>query len=533
MRPGVRVRACTRKEELRYRGPGQVRSAARLEAGRSHTRTAESSTSFRLWMGTFKDRTTPNVSSGNDVAAKLWSLCHTLRHDGIDYGDYVEQLTALLFIKMADERDVPLPALASWSGLRRLSGPHLITAYADAVQHLAVRNDRLGEIFRGAQSRFANPESLGALIELVDELNWSSLDLDVKGAAFEGLLEKAAAEGKKGAGQYFTPRVLVDAIVSCVKPDPTRTSDFRVIDPACGTGGFLIAAHEWFDRLPTRIDERTLERVRTKTYYGKELTDRPRRLAMMNLYLHGLEPQVALGDSLYEPPGALRYDLVLTNPPFGTRGGRRFPDRSDFEVQTTNKQLNFIQHAITLLKDGGTAAIVVPDNVLFAAQAADVLKNLTARCDLHTVLRCPLGTFAPYTEGTRTNVLFFTRGPKTSTTWIFDARSNIDSITKKSRPLLSSHFREFEACYGDDPRGRSARSQTQSSRGRWRAFSISEIAAADYKLDHFRWIDEDAFASTGTAVPQDLLAQAVEELQMAIEHLGEMREYAGLTGAGS
>jgi type I restriction enzyme M protein len=460
-----------------------------------------------------------------EVVAKLWGFCHTLRHDGVDYGDYIEQLTYLLFLKMADERGLELPEQTDWPRLRKESGVELLDAYVEALRLLGKQKGILGDIYSGSQSRFNNPVNLKKLISLIDETEWTSLDVDVKAAAFEGLLEKAASEGKKGAGQYFTPRILIKSMVRCIKPDPRADRAFAIGDPACGTGGFLVAAYEWLlDQTGGALDRDIAKRIRTKTYFGQELVPRPRRLALMNLYLHQVEPHIALGDSIYEVPGSERFDVVLTNPPFGTKGANQAPDRDDFTVDTSNKQLNFIQHVLTILKPGGRAAVVVPDNVLFAGQAGEVFGVLMEDCDVHTVLRCPRGTFNPYTEGTKTNVIFFTKGRPTERTWIFDARANVPKITKKSRPLTAEHFAEFEGCYGDDPNGRSERQERDSSGGRWRQSSIDEIKAKHYKLDAFKWIrDEEADDPDDLPEPEELLTEAMEELQLALDDLTDIQ----------
>jgi type I restriction enzyme M protein len=461
----------------------------------------------------------------NDVVAKLWGFCHTLRHDGIDYGDYIEQITYLLFLKMADERALALPAEADWAHLRALSGSDLTDGYTDALRILGREKSILGDIFSGAQSRFTNPVNLKKLIELIDETEWTSLDVDVKAAAFEGLLEKAAAEGKKGAGQYFTPRLLIQTIVRCVKPDPRASRDFKIGDPACGTGGFLVSAYEWLlDETRGALDRDLARRVRTATYYGEELVPRPRRLALMNLYLHQVEPHIVLGDSIYEAPSSDRFDVILTNPPFGTRGANQAPDRDDFVVHTSNKQLNFIQHVLTTLKPGGRAGIVVPDNVLFASEASEVFAILMDDCDVHTILRCPRGTFSPYTEGTKTNVIFFTKGKPTQRTWIYDARANVAKITKKDRPLTAAHFAEFERCFGSEPNGSVDRSETASPQGRWRSFSIDDIKKREYNLDSFKWIRDDDLDDLADLLdPDELLAQAVGELQLAIDDIASIQ----------
>jgi type I restriction enzyme M protein len=469
----------------------------------------------------------------NDVVAKLWGFCHTLRHDGVDYGDYIEQLTYLLFLKMADERGIELPEHADWPYLRKQSGTELLDTYVEALRILGKQPGILGDIYSGALNRFNNPVNLHKLVGLIDETEWTELDVDVKAAVFEGLLEKAASEGKKGAGQYFTPRILIRSIVRCVKPDPIPSRNFAIGDPACGTGGFLVAAYEWLkDQTGGVFDRDTAKRVRTATYFGQELVARPRRLALMNLYLHQVEPHIVLGDSIYEVPSSQRYDVILTNPPFGTKGANQAPDRDDFVVQTSNKQLNFLQHVLTVLKPGGRAAVVVPDNVLFAQQAGEVFEVLMEDCDVHTVLRCPRGTFSPYTEGTKTNVLFFTKGRATQRTWIYDARANVPKINKTRHPLTAHHFEEFERCFGDDPNGLSKRKESDSADGRWRRFSLNEIKDRHYKLDAFKWLrDEESDDPDDLPDPEELITEAAEALQLALDGLADIQHLLEGNGA--
>lgn len=482
-----------------------------------------------------------------DVDQKLWGFCHVLRHDGIDYGDYIEQLTYLLFLKMADERGIELPTYdevnklsgqvehvsCDWPYLRKQSGTQLTAHYTKVLAALGEAPGILGDIFAGAQNRFGNPVNMHRLIGLIDETEWTALDVDVKAAAFEGLLERAAAEGKKGAGQYFTPRLLIQSMVRCIRPDPRVSTDFAIGDPACGTGGFLVAAYEWLKEQTQKgaLDRETAKRVRGRTYYGQELVPRPRRLALMNLYLHQVEPHITLGDSIYDTPGAQRYNVVLTNPPFGTRGANQAPDRDDFVVATSNKQLNFIQHIMTILKRGGRVAMVVPDNVLFANQAGEVFKILMEDCTLHTVLRCPRGTFSPYTEGTKTNVIFFTKGRPTEQVWIYDARANVTKITKKHRPLTAAHFAEFERCYGSDPNGQSSRSEADSPGERWRVFSLDEVKQHHYKLDSFKWIRDEELDDPGDlSEPEELITEVMEDLQLALNQLADMQRMLGTNG---
>ncbi|MFC1770137.1 N-6 DNA methylase [Nitrospirota bacterium] len=458
----------------------------------------------------------------SDIVNKLWGFCHTLRHDGIDYGDYIEQLTYLLFLKMAEEKDVDIPKKYNWDSLKKESGTDLLDHYTEILRKLREQPGILGDIFTQAVPRFNNPVNLKRLLAMIDEEDWSSMDVDVKGEAFEGLLEKAASEGKKGAGQYFTPRILIQSLVRVMKPDPREAKDFTICDPACGSGGFLMVAYEWLMEITKgALDRKDIKRIKTKTYYGQDLVPRPRRLALMNLYLHGLEPHIYLGDTIYEPLKNELYNCVLTNPPFGTKGANQAPEREDFTISTSNKQLNFIQHVVNILKPGGRAAVVLPDNCLFADTAGDVFEILMQDCNLHTILRLPRGTFTPYSPGTKTNVIFFQKGLPTTDTWIFDARSNVPGITKKDRPLTPEYFKEFEKCYGKDPNGRSQRKDL-GEEGRFRKFSIDDIKERDYKLD-LTWLKDDAVESANDLPEPDVLvSEAVTELEAVVDSLNEL-----------
>lgn len=471
----------------------------------------------------------------SDVVQKLWGFCHTLRHDGVGYGDYIEQLTYLLFLKMADERSIDLSHTkylddkgkdvevdCSWPTLEGKSGLALNDHYVTVLLALGRQKGLLGAIFAKAVSKFTNPVNLKKLIGVIDETEWTALDIDVKAAAFEGLLEKAASEGKKGAGQYFTPRILIQSLVRCVKPDPRTHAEFTICDPACGTGGFLVSSYEWLigETKGGAMEKALAKRVRKQTYFGQELVDQPRRLALMNLYLHGLEPQIKGGDSIYEVADSRRFDVVLTNPPFGTKGANEIPSRDDFTIATSNKQLNFLQHVLTILKPGGRAAVVVPDNCLFADQAGDVFEILMKDCNVHTVLRLPNGTFSPYSPGTKTNVVFFTKGLPTTTVWIYDARTNVPHITKKDRVLSPEHFREFEKCFGSDPYGRAKRKASESKEDRWRFFSIDDVKKRDYKIDGLKWLkDESLDDKDDLPEPDELATDAIAELEAAVEEL--------------
>lgn len=458
----------------------------------------------------------------SDIVQKLWGFCHTLRHDGIDYGDYIEQLTYLLFLKMAEERGADIPKKYSWSVLREKSGTELTDFYTDVLRGLGKQKNTLGQIYGGAISRFSNPVNLKKMINLIDETEWTSLNVDVKAAAYEGLLEKSASEGKKGAGQYFTPRILIQSIVRCMKPDPRRIKDFTIYDPAAGTGGFLVCAYEWLiEHTKGGFEREDAKRIMAKTYTGTELVARPRRLALMNLYLHGIHADIALGDSIYEPPKSARYTCILTNPPFGTKGANQAPTRDDFTVSTSNKQLNFIQHVVNALIPGGRAAMVLPDNCLFEDKAGEVIKNLMEDCNLHTVLRLPRGTFTPYSQGVKANVIFFQKGMATENVWIFDARSNVPSVTKKERPLSAKHFEEFENCYGKSPDARGKREDLGDS-GRFRCFHIEQIKERGYKLD-ITWLrDESLDDPDDLPEPQDLASEAITELETVVDSLKEI-----------
>jgi type I restriction enzyme M protein len=423
---------------------------------------------------------------------------------------------------MADERGADVPAQWDWASLKALSGTKLLDHYNEVLRKLRDEGGMLGDIFTQANSRFNNPVNLRRLIEMIDEEEWSAMDVDVKGQAFEGLLERAASEGKKGAGQYFTPRPLIQSICRVMKPDPRGKAGFTIADPACGTGGFLVCAYEWLmEESGATLERADAKRIRGKTYYGQELVPRPRRLALMNLYLHGVEPHIWLGDTIYEPDRGERYDVVLTNPPFGTKGANQAPERDDFTIETSNKQLNFVQHVVNILKPGGRAAIVLPDNCLFEDKAGEVFEIVMQDCSVHTVLRLPRGTFTPYSQGVKANVVFLQKGVQTEQVWIFDARSNVPGITKKDRPLTGGHFAEFEKCYGKDPNGLSRRKDL-GEEGRFRSFSIQQVKERSYKLD-FTWLKDDSLEdSADLPEPQDLAAEAITELEAVVDDLREI-----------
>jgi type I restriction enzyme M protein len=458
----------------------------------------------------------------SDIVNKLWGFCHTLRHDGVDYGDYIEQLTYLLFLKMAEERGIDVPKKYNWNSLKEESGTDLTDHYQEVLRKLREEKGILGKIFTQAMPRINNPVNLKRLINMIDEEDWSSMNVDVKGQAFEGLLDKSASEGKKGAGQYFTPRPLIHSMIRVMKPDPRSKSDFTICDPSCGTGGFLVAAYEWLiHESKGAIDRDAIKRIKNKTYYGQELVPRPARLAMMNLFLHGVTSEIKIADTIYEPFDGKKYDCILTNPPFGTKGANQAPEREDFTISTSNKQLNFVQHYLSSLKPGGRAAIVLPDNVLFEDKAGEVFKIVMQDCNLHTILRLPRGTFTPYAQGVKANVIFLQKGLPTENVWIFDGRSNVEGITKKDRPLSDKHFEEFEKCYGVDPNGQSKRKDL-GEEGRFRKFHIKEVEKRDYKLD-INWLKDDSLEDADSLPePQVLATEAITELEAVVDDLREV-----------
>lgn len=452
----------------------------------------------------------------SDVVERLWDFCNILRHDGINYGDYIEQLTYILFLKIADEKKLEIPDGCKWDDLLILSGTELLDAYNNALRELSKQKGILGDIFAGSLSRFRQPVHLKRLMNLVDETEWSALDIDIKADAYEGLLQKYASE-QKGAGQYFTPRPAIKAIIECVKPDIRNKPKITIHDPALGTAGFLINSYEWM--MSQTHDGADLSRedrlwLQKNTYSGVEIVLETRRLALMNLFLHEIEAEIFYTDSLADGPHtSKRYDFVLTNPPFGIKGGD-YPTRRDFTVQTANKQLNFLQHIVTILKPGGEAAMVMPDNVLFDDHAGlEIRKNLLEDCNLHTILRLPIGTFTPYSAGVKANVLFFKKGVPTESIWLYDLRTNIKKINK-SNPLIEDDFKEFIHNYGLSPRVGS---------DRFRSFSIEEIREEyGYNLD-IVWMngnsnqEEIIFDD-----PEDMLYNILDDLELLIKNVKDI-----------
>jgi type I restriction enzyme M protein len=466
-----------------------------------------------------------------DIVQKLWRLCDILRDDGITYHQYVTELTFLLFLKMAKETgtDKQFPAGYRWGDLESKEGVEQLNFYRAMLLHLGSKGSkRVQEIYANAQTSLKVPRNLKKLVDAIDELDWYSAKTEGLGDLYEGLLEKNASEKKSGAGQYFTPRPLIDAMVAVVKPQPGES----VQDPAAGTCGFLIAADRY---VKSQTDDNfTLTKAqqdfqRTKAFYGVELVPDAHRLALMNLMLHGIEGDLVLGDTLSPLGSGLpKADIILTNPPFGTKKGGGRPTRDDLTFETSNKQLAFVQHVVRGLKPGGRAGVVVPDNVLFEeGVGTQVRSDLLDKCDLHTVLRLPTGIF--YAQGVKTNVLFFTRGEKdkgnTKAVWFYDMRTNMPSFGKRT-PFTRQEFVEFEKAYGADPHGKSKRKDL-GEEGRFRKFTRDEVKARGDNLD-ISWLkDEGVTASDDLPEPEDIAADIVALLQTAMTEMEGLQKALG------
>ncbi len=478
----------------------------------------------------------------NDIVQKLWNLCDVLRDDGINYSDYVAELVLLLFIKMEHENKASgilaehkLPEYARWSTLSAMSGLNLLKHYRAALLKLSESDDPLiAAIYADAQTSLKEARHLEQLIKSLDGIDWFSAAKDGLGDLYEGLLEKNASETKSGAGQYFTPRPLIDSIIALVKPQPGET----IQDPAAGTAGFLIAADSYIKARTDQLydlSEKKRTFQRTRAYLGMELVTSTRRLALMNCLLHGMEGDaegvVHLGNTLGSAGSALpKADIILSNPPFGTAKGGGGPTRDDLTYATSNKQLAFLQHIVRHLKDGGRAAVVLPDNVLFeAGVGADIRRDLMDKCNLHTILRLPTGIF--YAQGVKTNVLFFQKVSQAATgstkeVWVYDLRANMPKFGKRT-PLAREHFSAFESAYGDDANGRSARTD-EGEGGRFRCFSRESVRARGDGLD-ISWLKDDrAEDATDLPEPAVLAREAADELNAALAELeailGELGE---------
>ena len=472
-----------------------------------------------------------------EIVSKLWNLCNVLRDDGITYHQYVTELTYILFLKMAKETgaESQIPEAYRWDNLTSKSGIELKKFYQKLLTHLGEEcTGRVREIYQGSSTNIDEPKNLEKIITTIDGLDWFSAREEGLGNLYEGLLEKNANEKKSGAGQYFTPRVLIDVMTKLVKPQPGE----RCNDPACGTFGFMISASQYvrsqtddfFD-----LDADTAKFEREEAFTGCELVHDTHRLALMNAMLHDIEGKITLGDTLSNAGMGMKdYDVVLTNPPFGTKKGGERATRDDFTFPTSNKQLNFLQHIYRSLKANGKAraAVVLPDNVLFADGDGERIRlDLMDKCNLHTILRLPTGIF--YAQGVKTNVLFFTRGKtdkhNTKEIWIYDLRNDMPSFGK-TNPLKSEHFDDFVKCYADgDLSKRKETYSEENPNGRWRKFTIEDILARDKTSLDITWMKVDSGTEDYTLAEfldmikekSNNIAKAVAELETLI---GEVEE---------
>jgi type I restriction enzyme M protein len=476
------------------------------------------------------------------IISKVWNFCNTLRDDGVSYGDYLEQLTYLLFLKLADEfskppynRKLPIPKEYNWESLTSKTGSALELHYSVLLRELSQQKGILGQVFTKSQNKIQDPTKLFKLIDMIDKERWSTMGTDVKGQIYEGLLEKNAEDTKSGAGQYFTPRALIKVMVQCLNLQPEKT----IADPACGTGGFFLASYDYLiANHSLNIEQKQF--IKYKTFFGNEIVANTRRLCLMNLFLHNIgeidsENVILPTDSLVADNG-LRFDYVLTNPPFGKRSSMTFTNeegeqekedltynRQDFWATTSNKQLNFVQHIRTMLKTTGKAAVVVPDNVLFEGGAGEtVRKKMLETTDLHTILRLPTGIF--YAQGVKANVIFFdakpaSKEPWTREIWIYDYRTNIHHTLKKN-PLKSDDLKDFIKCY--NPSNRQLRKETYNSEtnpeGQWRKFTYEEIISRDKTSLDITWIKDKSLADLDNLPDPDVLAiEIIENLESGLD----------------
>lgn len=482
------------------------------------------------------------------IVSKVWSFCNPLRDIGVGYGDYLEQLTFLLFLKMADEfskppynRKLPIPKEYNWESLTAKRGDELELHYSKLLGELSKQKGILGQIFVQSQNKIKEPAMLFKIIDMIDKEQWASLGADIKGTIYEGLLEKNAEDTKSGAGQYFTPRALIKAMVECVQPQPKKT----IADPACGTGGFFLAAYDFIAK--QNLDKEQKQFLKFKTFFGNEIVASTRRMCLMNMFLHNIgdidsENFISPADALVADSG-LRVDYVLANPPFGRKSSMTFTNdegeqdtddltynRQDFWETTSNKQLNFVQHIRTMLNTTGQAAVVVPDNVLFEGGAGEtVRKKLMETTELHTILRLPTGIF--YKQGVKANVIFFdnklaAKKPWTKEIWIYDFRTNIH-FTLKKNPLKVEDLKDFISCY--NPNNRHKRKELYNAEtnpeGRWRKFTYDEIIARDKTSLDITWIKDKSLADLDNLPDPDVLAgEIIENLEAGLESFREIMQ---------
>ncbi len=466
------------------------------------------------------------MAATSDIVQKLWNLCNVLRDDGITYLQYVTELTYLLFLKMAQETgtETQLPEGYRWGDLISKGETEQLIFYRSLLLMLGSdkSSQRVQAIFANAQTSLKIPRILKKLVTSIDDLDWFSEHRDEFGDLYEGLLQKNADEKKSGAGQYFTPRPLIDAMVALIKPQPGEL----IQDPAAGTGGFLIAGDRYIRQNHEVFEWTEAEQSfqQHQAFYGVELVQDAHRLLLMNMMLHGIEGAVDLGDTLSATGQQLaKADVIITNPPFGTKKGGGLPSRDDFTYPTSNKQLAFVQHIYRSLKPGGRAAVILPDNVLFEdGQGKSIRADLMNKCNLHTILRLPTGIF--YAQGVKTNVLFFQRGTtekdNTKNVWIYDMRTNMPSFGKRI-PLTAGHFTEFEQCYGDDPNGHSLRVDLGEN-GRFRCFTREQIQNRNENLD-ISWLRDDSLQSgDDLPEPEVIASEIMEKLRIATQEMAAL-----------
>ena len=483
------------------------------------------------------------------IVSIVWSFCTTLRDDGVGYGDYLEQLTYLIFLKMADEytkppykRGVGVPAEYNWQSLRSKRGAELESHYIALLRELGTKSGMLGQIFTKAQNKIQDPAKLYRLIDMINDTEWVTMGTDIKGDIYEGLLERNAEDTKSGAGQYFTPRALIRAMVECVRPEPSKL----IADPACGTGGFFLGAYDFMTNPANfNLDKEQKVFLKHHAFHGNEIVANARRLCLMNMFLHNIgeiEGNVSISpnDSLVADAGK-RFDYVLANPPFGKKSSMSFTNeegeqekdnltynRQDFWATTSNKQLNFVQHIHTMLKTTGQAAVVVPDNVLFEGGAGETIRQkLLESTDLHTILRLPTGVF--YAQGVKANVIFFDNHeasptPWTSQVWYYDYRTNIHH-TLKRKPMRYEDLSDFVSCY--NPLNRHNRKATWNAEnapeGRWHSYSIEEIMERDKtSLDIFWLKDKSLTNLDNLPEPEDLAEEIIENLEASLSNFREV-----------
>lgn len=498
------------------------------------------------------------------LISKIWNFANVLRDDGVGYGDYLEQITYLLFLKMADEmtrppynkaivfprikdlegKEIPDSEYCNWETLSKKRGAELEAYYNQMLRSLATEKGILGQIFVKSQNKIQDPSKLLKVIDMIGKEQWTMVGADVKGDIYEGLLEKNAADTKSGAGQYFTPRALIQAMVHCVAPDPMKT----IHDPSCGTGGFFLAAYDYISNTHD-LNREQKAFLKNSTFSGNEIVAGTRRLCLMNMFLHNIgeidgENFISSNDALIADEG-VRVDYVLANPPFGKKSSMTITNeegeqekqdlsynRQDFWASTSNKQLNFLQHIRTLLKVNGEAAVVLPDNVLFEGGAGEtVRKELMRATELHTILRLPTGIF--YAQGVKANVLFFdnkpaSKEPWTREVWFYDYRTNVHHTLKKN-PLKLDDLQEFIQCY--NPGNRHDRKETWSDAnpdGRWRKYTYDEIVSRDKtNLDIFWLKDKSLTDLDNLPDPEVLAGEIIENMEAGLESFRSVLETLG------